>query len=950
MLLRLASRCRDGATRVASHFMTIRGRILVAFLIMSVITAALGGYAIMGIKNAGLLVDKTFDESLMSINYARAAATDFAGMRAAFARRWIAGDPGLRAAFDGEMENLSISLSQDLKIAAARSQSVRAARAAENVQRAVDAWKSICDRLIHGNERDVNWNTLDHYAGKVDDQIDLLVNYTAGDGFLYRQSARATVAHDVQLTIGGIALALLLSALVAWGLARRVVGPVAVASGVAERIAAGELDVAVPRGSADELGALLTAMSKMRDNIKAMMEREVAQRRSAQARLADAVECSQEGVIVVDAGDCIVLANAQAADFLGVKADLLEPGTPLAWLEPALHGATEVADILIRHDDDVQATGDIAMADGRWLRISRSPTHDGGFIVLCSDISKLKTHEKSLRETNLLLDAALENMSQGLCLFSSDNRIEVFNRRYLEIFKLPPDRVKPGIKLEDAVRMSFAVGDHSGETVNRALAACMERYGESVRRPHIYEFSDGRVVSCLYTPTDDGRCVATYEDVTERRQAEAKIMHMARHDALTNLPNRVLFKDKMEQALARGETLAVMFLDLDRFKGVNDSLGHSIGDALLCAVTERLQRVVSQGDTVARLGGDEFAIVQRRATPTQASELAAQIIEALVEPFDVRGHQVVIGTSVGIALAPNDGTEPDQLLRNADMALYRAKAEGRGTYHFFQPEMDAQMQERRRLELDLRRALAGEQFELHYQPLVDIDNGKVSGFEALLRWNHPERGMVAPDVFISVAEEIGLIVPLGDWVLRQACRDAVKWPEKLTVAVNLSAVQFRSPTLALSVMSALGQTGLAASRLELEITETVLLQENPAVLDVLHQFRKLGVRICMDDFGTGYSSLSYLRRFPFDKIKIDRSFIRELGKENDSVAIIRAVMRLGSSLGMITTAEGVETEEQLEILRSEGCMQAQGYLFSKAKPASEIPAMLQQIRPHIWAA
>jgi PAS domain-containing protein len=442
-MLRLGSRWRRRVARLASHCMTIRGRILVAFLIMSVITAALGGYAILGIKNAGVLVDKTFDESLMSINYARAAATDFAAMRAAFARRWIAADPGLRAAFDGETENLSVSLSQDLKIAAARSQSVRAVRAAENVQRAVDAWKGICDRLVDGHESDVNWNTLDHYAGKVDDQIDLLVNYTAGDGFLYRQSARATVAHDVQLTVGGIALALLLSALVAWGLARRVVGPVAAASGVAERIAAGELDVSVPRGSADELGALLAAMSKMRDNIKAMMEREVAQRRSAQARLADAVECSQEGVIVVDAGDCIVLANAQAADFLGVTPELLKPGTPLAELEPALQGATEVADILIRHIDDVQATGDILMADGRWLRISRSPTHDGGFIVLCSDISQLKTHEKSLRESNTLLDAALENMSQGLCLLDAQGRIEVFNRRYLEIFKLPADRIKP---------------------------------------------------------------------------------------------------------------------------------------------------------------------------------------------------------------------------------------------------------------------------------------------------------------------------------------------------------------------------------------------------------------------------------------------------------------------------------------------------------------------------
>jgi diguanylate cyclase (GGDEF)-like protein len=427
-------------------------------------------------------------------------------------------------------------------------------------------------------------------------------------------------------------------------------------------------------------------------------------------------------------------------------------------------------------------------------------------------------------------------------------------------------------------------------------------------------------------------------------------MHMARHDALTDLPNRILFQDKMEQALTRGEELAVMFLDLDRFKGVNDSLGHSVGDALLCAVTARLQRVVRGVDTVARLGGDEFAIVQIDAKPNDASELAARIIDTLVEPFDILGHQVVIGTSIGIALAPADGNEPDQLLRNADMALYRAKAEGRGAYHFFQSDMDAQMQERRRLELDLRKALLAEQFELHYQPLVDVGSGEVSGFEALIRWNHPERGLVSPDQFIPVAEEIGLIVPLGDWVLKQACQEAASWPGKLTIAVNLSAVQFRNPTLALSVISALGQSGLSPSRLELEITETVLLQDDRAVLDALHQFRDLGVRICMDDFGTGYSSLSYLRSFPFDKIKIDRSFISELGKENDAVAIIRAVMDLGSNLGMITTAEGVETEEQLAILKAEGCMQVQGYLFSRPKPAAEIPAMLRKIQPHVRAA
>jgi diguanylate cyclase (GGDEF)-like protein len=945
----MASAWRETVARAVSLCMTIRGRILVAFLIMSAITASLGVYAIFGIRHAGVLVDKTFDESLMSINYARAAAADFAAMRAAFARQWIASDPSMRADLDNQIERLSASLAEDLQIAAGRSQSERAARAAENVQHAAVAWKAVYAQLAKGVSAEVSWDTLDHYAAKVDEQIDLLVNYTAGDGFLYRQNARETVARDMQLNIAGTALALVLSGAVAWALARRIVGPVAVASNVAERIAAGKLDVAVPHGSADELGALLAAMGVMRDNIKAMMDREVAQRRSAQARLADALECSQDGVVVVDANDVIVLANAQAVDFLGVPAGLLKPGTPLVQLTPALQGAADASHMLMRRDKNLHATSETLMADGRWLRLSRSPTSDGGFILLCGDVSRLKKQEWSLRQSNLLLDAALENMSQGLCLYDAQNRLEVFNRRFLEIFKLPPDQIRAGIGYKDVLTISVGINS-TGKTVEQLVDEQAEFLRERTAKPHLYELNNGRVVSCSYSPTGDGRWVATYEDVTERRQAEAKIMHMARHDALTNLPNRVLFKDKMEKALSRGERIAVMFLDLDRFKSVNDSLGHSVGDALLCAVTERLQRVVSASDTVARLGGDEFAIVQRHASPESASEVAGRIIAELVEPFDVQGHQLIIGTSIGIAMAPADGDQPDQLLRNADMALYRAKSDGRGAYHFFQAEMDAQMQERRKLEIDLRKALQGDQFELHYQPLIDLERGEVCGFEALLRWNHPERGLVPPDEFIPVAEEVGLIVPLGDWVLKQACRDAVNWPARLTIAVNLSPVQFRNPMLALSVVSALGQSGLAASRLELEITESVLLQADRTVLDALHQFRDLGVRICMDDFGTGYSSLSYLRSFPFDKIKIDRSFIQELGKDNDCMAIIRAVMKLGSSLGMITTAEGVETEEQLEILRAEGCMQVQGFLFSKAIPATEIPLLLRRLHARVQAA
>jgi len=385
----------------------------------------------------------------------------------------------------------------------------------------------------------------------------------------------------------------------------------------------------------------------------------------------------------------------------------------------------------------------------------------------------------------------------------------------------------------------------------------------------------------------------------------------------------------------------VLFVDLDRFKTVNDTLGHPVGDALLCAVTKRLKEAVRGSDMVARLGGDEFAIIQSGARPTDASELAARIIEAVSQPHDVLGQQIVIGASVGIAVAPTDGREPDQLLRNADMALYRAKSSGRGSYHFFQPEMDAQMQERHALEVDLRRAIGQGEFEVFYQPIVEVARREIRGFEALVRWRHPQRGLVSPAVFIPVAEEIGLIGQLGDVVLRQACRDAAAWPDDISVAVNLSAVQFRNPGLPLSIVSALAAANLPAGRLELEITETVLLQDDRTVLDLLHQIRALGVRISMDDFGTGYSSLGYLRSFPFDKIKIDRSFVQELGKKEDCLAIVRAVTQLGADIGMVTVAEGVETEEQLDVLRVEGCNLAQGYLFSQPRPVGEIPQLLR---------
>ena len=461
------------------------------------------------------------------------------------------------------------------------------------------------------------------------------------------------------------------------------------------------------------------------------------------------------------------------------------------------------------------------------------------------------------------------------------------------------------------------------------------------------ETADQREFSLISTPLIDGGFVITHEDVIERQRSEAMIAYLAHHDALTCLPNRVRFQERLSEALARvhrGETLAVLCLDLDRFKGVNDTLGHPIGDLLLKAVTDRLRKCVRSTDMIARLGGDEFAIVQTDVQQTaDVTMLATRMIEEVSAPYVIEDHQVVIGLSVGIAIAPDDGLDADLLLKNADMALYRSKADGRGVYRFFEAEMDARMQVRRTMELDLRRAIVNGEFELFYQPLFNTQTQLITAFEALIRWHHPARGLIPPLDFVPLAEETGLIIPMGEWVMQKACEQAAHWPSQARVAVNLSPVQFRGKTLLSMVSSALARSGLAAERLELEITETVLLQDSDATLATLHDLRALGVRISMDDFGTGYSSLSYLRKFPFDKIKIDGSFIRDITEQG--LPIVRAVAAMGSGLGIVTTAEGVETREQLELLEREGCTEVQGYLLSQPLPAGDVVNLLRMTNP-----
>jgi diguanylate cyclase (GGDEF)-like protein len=437
------------------------------------------------------------------------------------------------------------------------------------------------------------------------------------------------------------------------------------------------------------------------------------------------------------------------------------------------------------------------------------------------------------------------------------------------------------------------------------------------------------------------------KEIAERERSQAEVEFLAHHDSLTGLANRMLLRHQLHQTIARAaernEAVAILFIDLDGFKGINDTLGHSMGDALLKCVAARLSGSIREQDKVARLGGDEFAVIQTEAEqPKGAARLASRLIHLLGEPYSVDGNQLSIGASIGIAVA-GDESEPEELLKRADLAMYRAKADGRGTYRFFEADMDAAAQRRRAMEGDLRAARIKNDFHIYYQPLVDLRTRHVTCLEALLRWQHPQKGLISPSQFIGLAEEIGLIIPLGEWVLQRACTDATSWPAEIKVAVNLSPVQFKYGGLANAVRSALADSGLPPNRLELEITESVLLEKTESSLSTLRELRELGVAISMDDFGTGYSSLSYLRSFRFDKVKIDRSFITDLTKGQDSLAIVRAIAELGRSFGMITVAEGVETEEQLRCLEQEGCGQVQGYFLSRPEPASEVPSIIRKL-------
>jgi diguanylate cyclase (GGDEF)-like protein len=598
---------------------------------------------------------------------------------------------------------------------------------------------------------------------------------------------------------------------------------------------------------------------------------------------------------------------------------------------------------------NISVTESLALAG--WLWRSAAIGLGSAALLLCSlyllfamtrQVRRLSDSEASLTQKSQQLDAALNNMPQGLAMFDRRQRLVVCNRHYTEMFGLAPEQTRPGTPLRAILEARVALGN--GPDRQNFVTDRLERAALHESYCLIDEAPDGRIFSVSHQLMNNGGWVAIHQDITSQKRVEAELAHMARHDSLTGLGNRAVFLAQTNDALTRARQLggrfSILMLDLDQFKAVNDSLGHATGDALLRAVAERFHGIMRDVGHAARLGGDEFALLQifdEDQNPRDgAIALANRVLGALTEPYDLGGRKVVIGVSIGITLAPDDGRDADTLIRNADLALYKAKSEGRNRYRLFEASMEAQARERRELEADMRKAMARDEFELHYQTIVNVESGTCCGAEALIRWRHPQRGLIPPDQFIGLAEESGFIVPLGAWILRRACADAAKWAPHLKLAVNLSPMQFRQCDLPDILSSALRESGLAPGRLELEITETVLIEKNEENLAVLRRLKSLGAAIVLDDFGIGYSSMRYLQIFPIDKIKIDKSFIQSMPSHSDSMAIVCAIAGLARNLDIETTAEGVETAEQLALVGSVGCQSAQGYLLSRPVPAAEL--------------
>jgi diguanylate cyclase (GGDEF)-like protein/PAS domain S-box-containing protein len=673
--------------------------------------------------------------------------------------------------------------------------------------------------------------------------------------------------------------------------------------------------------------------------------------RDQKVLLDTALNNMSQGLVMFDTHGRVVIANRRYIEMYGLSTDVVRPGCTLHALirhrkeTGYFSGDVEqyCADIRAAIAQKRTTSIMVELTNERSIHIVNQPISTGGWIATHEDISEQRHAEKERDKTKRFLDSIIENIPIAIVVKDAKTRKFVLvNRAFETMIDLPRNELLDQT-LFDIYRTKDAelIDKADSESLQRGIGVNYKEYEVETPMRGLRVHATNRIV-IRNAEGDAEYLIAVIEDVTDRRKSEQQIVFMAHHDALTGLANRVAMAQKIEEAAARqrrfGEPFSVLLLDLDRFKYVNDTLGHSAGDTLLREVATRLKVFLRETDGLARLGGDEFAIIQAGEADQRqaASRLADRITEIIARPFDIDGTEVHIAGSIGIALAPDHATDTDSLLKMADMALYTAKSAGRNGYRFFDPAMSAAASERQSLETDLRRAIAQEELELHYQPIIDTKTGKVCGAEALVRWRHTTKGMIPPDQFIPLAEETGLITQIGEWVLHTACIEALSWPTSVKVAVNLSPVQFRKSNLPDVVMYALAQSGLPPERLELEITETALIESAADCLPALRQFKNLGIAVALDDFGTGYSSLSQLTMFPFDKIKIDKSFTQNLTKRAECAAIISATLTLAQSLDIATTAEGVETTEQYRLLRLAGVTSLQGYLFKRPGLANEI--------------
>jgi diguanylate cyclase (GGDEF)-like protein/PAS domain S-box-containing protein len=667
-----------------------------------------------------------------------------------------------------------------------------------------------------------------------------------------------------------------------------------------------------------------------------------------------------QGLVLYDASARIILCNRRYIDMYSLSTDVVKPGCRFQDLirhrqeTGSFDGdVDEFCSTIMRNVAQGKITHMVTENAGRSYSIVNKPLAQGGWVATIEDITEHRNLEQERDRNYAFLRQIIDHIPTQITVKDlRDGRYVLANRVAETQFGLPREAIvgKTAVDLFSKEAADIIAADDAKAL--KCPDGLFLDIGPWQTQGLGQRFITSKRIGIPDQAGETRYLINVVDDVTDRRRADEKIAHLAHYDALTDLPNRVLFREQIERELqrtSRGEQFALLYIDVDEFKGINDSLGHHVGDELLKAVAGRLRGCIRESDLIARLGGDEFAVIRTGVTGTRdVVEFVTRIHETIRQPYRCLGHQLSTDASIGIAMAPQDGTDLDQLIKNADLAMYGAKAGGRRTYRFFEPAMDASAKARLAMEQDLRQALVGGGFEIHYQPLVDLRRNEVTGCEALLRWRHPERGMISPAEFVPVAEDTGLIVELGEWVLRTACAEAATWPAHVRVAVNVSPVQLKCPTLALKVTGALAASGLQPNRLELEITEAVLIHDDETALAILHQLRAIGVRIALDDFGTGYSSLSYLKRFPFDKIKIDRCFIGDITEVDGSSAIVQAVVNIAASRNMTTTAEGVETLEQKELLRALGCTEMQGYLFSAAKPGRQVRELLDA-RPAIAA-